>query len=113
MANSAEIMEYILTDPPHSTKPITYQWLLPNLKGLQNLFAVQDSIGTQAKNVFPTPPASPASPPYDAASAMNTSNQDPNEMLSRKSGMNAISKSSRDDVVGFPDLTRPRTLKLR
>jgi hydroxymethylglutaryl-CoA lyase len=36
MANSSQILEHVLASPPSSSHPITYQWLLPNIRGLDN-----------------------------------------------------------------------------
>lgn len=36
MANSSHILEHVLASPPSSSLPITYQWLLPNIRGLDN-----------------------------------------------------------------------------
>lgn len=35
MANSAEVLTNILENPPSSRTPITYNFLVPNLKGLE------------------------------------------------------------------------------
>ncbi|TVY41610.1 3-hydroxy-3-isohexenylglutaryl-CoA/hydroxy-methylglutaryl-CoA lyase [Lachnellula subtilissima] len=40
MADSNEIMEYILKYPPTSLNPIAYSFLAPNAKGLQNALSV-------------------------------------------------------------------------
>lgn len=39
MANSSEILEYILKTPPTSLNPIAYSFLAPNKKGLDNALA--------------------------------------------------------------------------
>ncbi|KAF1989093.1 aldolase [Aulographum hederae CBS 113979] len=63
MANSSEILEHILQRPPPSAHPITYQFLAPNAKGLDNLLSVYNkSSSTQKRapsNAPPTPPPSP------------------------------------------------------
>jgi len=45
MANSSSILDHIITKPPAFPQdtPITYQWLLPNLRGLENYFACHDA----------------------------------------------------------------------
>jgi hydroxymethylglutaryl-CoA lyase len=40
MADSNEIMEYILKYPPSSLNPIAYSFLAPNAKGLQNALSI-------------------------------------------------------------------------
>lgn len=92
MASSDKILESILRQPPESSKPITYQWLLPNMKGLENFFAVQDAhaSGSSKASDYPTPPTSPSS---DSGPALNTSSNDPNAMPSTTSGVDAMSSS--------------------
>lgn len=43
MANSSEILEHILSAPPVSPHPINYQWLLPNVKGMENFLAIYET----------------------------------------------------------------------
>ncbi|KAK5009965.1 hypothetical protein LTR16_005267 [Cryomyces antarcticus] len=93
MANSSKILEHVLQSPPPSPNPITYQWLLPNSKGLDNFFAAFDaspSTQSTADTGYPTPPPSPAT---DNGPALNTSSQDPNAMPSSTSGVDAMSQS--------------------
>lgn len=50
MANSADVLHDILERPPHSPFPISYNFLVPNLKGLENfLKAKKKSISSEAK----------------------------------------------------------------
>ncbi|KAF2801318.1 hydroxymethylglutaryl-CoA lyase [Mytilinidion resinicola] len=72
MANSSEILQHILQSPPPSKIPITYQFLLPNIKGLDNFMTTYDSFNNSksAEDSYPTPPNTPP--------AENTSSQDPN-----------------------------------
>jgi hydroxymethylglutaryl-CoA lyase len=88
MANSSEILEYVLRDTPQSPYPITYQWLLPNVRGLDNFFSVLQS-KQQPQDAYPTPPPSPGT---DNGPALNTSSQDPNAMPSAFSGSDAMRK---------------------
>ncbi|KAI8935011.1 hypothetical protein NX059_008677 [Plenodomus lindquistii] len=89
MANSAEILEHILNRAPQSTHPITYQWLLPNVRGLDNFLTTWQAKSTSGQDAYPTPPPSPG---IDNGSALNTSSQDPNAMPSASSGAEAMSK---------------------
>ncbi|KAF2036157.1 aldolase [Setomelanomma holmii] len=82
MANSSEILEHVLRVPPHSSQPITYQWLLPNVKGLDNFLSVWKSQAQARQDAYPTPPPSPR---MDEGPALNTSSQDPNAMPSASS----------------------------
>ncbi|KAB2099763.1 hypothetical protein AG0111_0g11909 [Alternaria gaisen] len=83
MANSADILEHVLSRTPQSPHPITYQWLLPNAKGFDNFLSMWQSRST------PPPP----SPGTDNGPALNTSSSDPNAMPSASSGAEAMSKS--------------------
>ncbi|KAK3111093.1 hypothetical protein LTR53_013991, partial [Teratosphaeriaceae sp. CCFEE 6253] len=40
MAASDAVMASTLSNPPSSPHPVTYQWLLPNSRGLDNFFKV-------------------------------------------------------------------------
>lgn len=91
MANSAEILEHVLRNTPQSPHPITYQWLLPNVKGLDNFLSVWQSNAQAGRAAYPTPPPSPGP---DEGPALNTSSQDPNAMPSAASGADAMGKSA-------------------
>lgn len=92
MAASDQVLSSILANPPPSPDPITYQWLLPNSKGLDNYLKVMNT-SPSAPDGYPTPPPSPSSatPPNDSGPALNTSSQDPNAMPSSASGVDAMS----------------------
>lgn len=106
MASSDKVLENILSQPPRSIEPITYQWLLPNMKGLENFFSVHDqnTSSQTTSDAYPTPPASPMN---DSGPALNTSSQNPNDMPSASSGAAAMSdadpssKQSRHEVSIF------------
>lgn len=74
-----------------SAYPITYQWLLPNMKGLENFFATHDSASSSPQGSYPTPPPSPGVD-TDNGPALNTSSYDANAMPSATSGSDATSK---------------------
>ena len=105
MANSAEVLNYLLGHPPAAAAPIAYNFLVPNLKGLQNFFKVFESNGseggetpitsTRDPNTPPTPPQSPK--PVNSADgpAPITSSQNPNEMASDLSGVNDPTESAK------------------
>lgn len=88
MAASDKVLTSILNQPPPSTDPITYQWLLPNSKGFENFFKVMKT-SASAPNGYPTPPPSPTS---EGSPALNTSSQDPNAMPSSTSGVDSMSQ---------------------
>lgn len=78
MASSDKILASIINKTPDSPVPITYQWLLPNTKGLKNFFAVLESTPPNASEGYPTPPSSPTT--SSSGPALKTSSQDPNAM---------------------------------
>ncbi|PPJ53681.1 hypothetical protein CBER1_00856 [Cercospora berteroae] len=88
MAASDKVLSSILTTPPPGD--VTYQWLLPNMKGLDNYFKVMNT-SSSAPYGYPTPPPSPTG--TDNGPALNTSSQDPNAMPSATSGVDAMSKA--------------------
>ncbi|KAK4555695.1 hypothetical protein LTR86_007448 [Recurvomyces mirabilis] len=73
MAASDEVLSQVLRSPPSSPHPITYQWLLPNTRGLDNFFKVMDSFAKPSQDAYPTPPPSPQ---HDSGPALNTSSSD-------------------------------------
>lgn len=89
MAASDKVLSSILNNPPASPAPITYQWLLPNAKGLDNYFKIMNT-SPSAPDGYPTPPPSPT---YDGGPALNTSSQDPNAMPSATSGVDSMNSA--------------------
>ena len=93
MANSSEVLNHLLGHPPAAPVPISYNFLVPNLKGLQNFLKASDTdnsptTSSQNPTQIPTPPPSPQ--PGESGEtgeqAPITSTQDPNEMPSDTSG---------------------------
>ena len=77
MADSAEILEYILKYPPQSLSPIAYSFLAPNTRGLENALAILK----QHPKAFET--FSPESnPPYEREDTI------PNESVNDLSAQN-------------------------
>lgn len=58
MASTAEICEQLLQSPPPSHHAIAYNYLVPNVKGLENLIKILDSTGVDAE--APGSPSKPA-----------------------------------------------------
>ncbi len=103
MANSAEVLNHLLGHPPSALHAIAYNFLVPNLRGLENFLQTTDDAGTKTAagkegeepapitspenpNVQ-TPPTPPPSPkPESEEPAPITSTQDPNEMPSEMPG---------------------------
>ncbi|PNS16745.1 3-hydroxymethyl-3-methylglutaryl-CoA lyase, cytoplasmic [Sphaceloma murrayae] len=75
MAASDEIMKSILSSPPPSSSAVTYQWLLPNMRGLETFNSLHG----------PSQAGTSAAPPNDSGPALNTSSMDPNAMPSNSS----------------------------
>lgn len=86
MAASDKVLSSILASQPPSKVPITYQWLLPNSRGLDNFFKVMNS---STQDAYPTPPPSPQ---HDSGPALNTSSSDPNAMPSSTSATKSMSQ---------------------
>ncbi len=66
MANSSEVLNDLLGHPPAAPAPIAFNFLVPNLKGLQNFLKASDidnarGSSSQSPNTMPTPPPSPKS----------------------------------------------------
>lgn len=89
MANSSEILEHVLRSTPRSPEPITYQWLLPNVKGFDNFLKLWSSQSSSGQDAYPTPPPSPG---VDDRPALNTSSEDPNATPFTTSGAEAMGK---------------------
>ena len=92
MADSAEVLNRLLGHPPIAPQPIAYNFLVPNIKGMQNFMKVlKTSQPDESKPIgggMSTPPASPRSDLGETGEqAPITSTQDPNEMPSYTSGI--------------------------
>ncbi|KAL8852166.1 MAG: hypothetical protein Q9221_002990 [Calogaya cf. arnoldii] len=109
MANSADVFNHLLGHPPSAPYPITYNYLVPNLKGLQNLLKTADGVkpGTaphlsqpiEDSESLPTPPPSPKEQ-EEVEPAPITSTEDPNEMPSDSSGVNDPLKPASSPASG-------------
>ncbi|KAL8736406.1 MAG: hypothetical protein Q9166_000198 [cf. Caloplaca sp. 2 TL-2023] len=102
MANSADVLNHLLGHPPSSPYPVAYNYLVPNLKGLQNFLRTADDVKpgvapdlsqpTDEPKAHSTPP--PSSKEQEKAEpAPITSTEDPNEIPSDTSGINDPIKS--------------------
>lgn len=58
MESTAEICEHLLQSPPQSQHAIAYNYLVPNIKGMENLVKVMDAVGVPAD--APGLPSKPA-----------------------------------------------------
>ena len=94
MASSADVLNHLLGHPPANAYPIAYNFLIPNLRGLENFFRAADGTNdesapmtsTNDPNEMPTPPPKPPPPSSDEPAPI-TSTEDPNEMPSDTSGV--------------------------
>src|SRR2546421_838491 len=78
MASTAEVFEHILSQPPASPHPIAYNYLIPNIRGLENLISILDKSKTDAESqpqpqtASHTPPSTPSPTQSEFQSAPNT-----------------------------------------
>ena len=93
MENSSEVLNHLLGHPPAAPVPISFNFLVPNLKGLQNFLKASDAdnASTASSNdptqIFkPSPSPGPGESGETGEQAPITSTQDPNEMPSDTSG---------------------------
>ncbi|MDI1492788.1 MAG: hypothetical protein OHK93_004571 [Ramalina farinacea] len=89
MANSADILESLNRYPPAASGSIAYNFLVPNLKGLENLLRAydaalptksEDPASLQHRDAPLTPPPSPKPGQMASEPAPITSTQHPNAM---------------------------------
>ncbi|KAI4225816.1 MAG: hypothetical protein LQ349_006986 [Xanthoria aureola] len=109
MANSADVLNHLLGHPPSAPYPITYNYLVPNVKGLQKLLRTADDVKpgtapdlsqpTDDPDTLPTPPPSPKEQ-EEAEPAPITSTEDPNEMPSDTSGVSDPVKPASSSAAG-------------
>lgn len=68
MASTAEIFKYILTQAPASPHPIAYNYLIPNIRGLENLVSIfhRSKPALPPYSAHPTPPSTPPPSPSDS-----------------------------------------------
>jgi hydroxymethylglutaryl-CoA lyase len=101
MADSSEVLEYLLSHPKSTeSSRISYSFLVPNIRGLENALSVSSKPkpGTEAPYTSSkdskSPLTPPSTPPAEEWSAPTTSTQDLNQMPS--SGAIAGSSNSMD-----------------
>lgn len=93
MANSSEVLNYLLGHPPAAPAPIAFNFLVPNLKGLQNFLKVSDADNapiTSSEDPNKTPTTPPLLKPDENGETGEQgpmiSTEDPNKMSSDTSG---------------------------
>ena len=96
MASTAEIYESLRTSPVPSPHSIAYNYLVPNMRGLENMLKSSQ----KTENAYPTPPPSPA-----REEAPITSTQNLNEMSSGESSSSASAFSNTAEISLFAAAT--------
>lgn len=93
MANSSEVLNHLLGYPPAAPAPIAFNFLVPNLKGLQNFLKASDTdeapkTSSGNLNEIPTPSPSPKSVGNGGKGVQEpiTSAKDLDEISSDRSG---------------------------
>jgi hydroxymethylglutaryl-CoA lyase len=81
MASTAEILESLTNQPPAAPKAIHYNYLVPNIRGLENMVKILQNKGAPSQDAYPTPPPSPRTEQARGQGPI-TSTQDPNAMSS-------------------------------
>jgi hydroxymethylglutaryl-CoA lyase len=76
MASTAEVFENVLSQPPASPHPIAYNYLIPNIRGLENLISILDRLKPDPaqSTTYPTPPSTPPPTQSDSDTTSTTSN---------------------------------------
>ncbi|KAJ9655270.1 hypothetical protein H2198_005799 [Neophaeococcomyces mojaviensis] len=86
MASTAEILTDLIQKPPVEARPIAYNYLVPNIRGIENLvkiFEQNNHTNPPLQADYPTPPPSPqATPEQTQGQGPITSSHNPNQMSS-------------------------------
>ncbi|PYI24662.1 CLN3-domain-containing protein [Aspergillus violaceofuscus CBS 115571] len=100
MASTAEICEHLLQTPPESADVIAYNYLVPNVRGLENLIKVLDTTGVPADDATTTTEISLFAAATEAFSKANT-NCTIDESLERVRPVVALAKTRNIRVRGY------------
>lgn len=87
MANTSEIFEHILRGAPRAPHPIAYNYLVPNVKGMENMIKILQSRPSPAQAVAAIDPGSESAPitsAQDANSMPTASSKDPRKTISKE-----------------------------
>jgi hydroxymethylglutaryl-CoA lyase len=82
MADSNEVMEYILKYPPSSLDPIAYSFLTPNAKGLQNALSILNAHPKAYSKFSEQEPS-----PYEADESSSTPREQASDPITNKPSM--------------------------
>lgn len=97
MANSAEVLNHLLGHVLPAPAPIAYNFLVPNLKGLQDFLKATSLQDTE--DPLTPPPSSGSERGEVGEQSPLTSTQDPNEMPSNTLGGNDPVQSAKSSVA--------------
>ncbi|OJJ47140.1 hypothetical protein ASPZODRAFT_141896 [Penicilliopsis zonata CBS 506.65] len=106
MASTAEICEYLLQSPPPCQHAIAYNYLVPNIKGLEGLVKIMDRLGAAAEtDGSETKPAARTEISLFAAATESFSKANTNctvqESLERIKPIVALAKEKKIRVRGY------------
>lgn len=100
MASTGEILSDLIQNPPSETQSIAYNYLIPNIRGLENMvkiFRQHKHSNPPLQADYPTPPPSPQATAEQAAGqAPITSTANPNDMSSTPNTTVSSSSSAMD-----------------
>ena len=104
MASTAEICEHLLQTPPQSQNVIAYNYLVPNVRGLENLIKIMDASGVPAESTGSKtkPPATTEISLFAAAT----------EAFS-KANTNCTIEESLDRIRPIVDLAKTKNIRVR
>ena len=106
MANSAEVLNHLLGHPPPAPVSVSYNFLVPNMKGLHYLLKTADESqffpldsAPHTDELSTPPPSSGAGKGEIGEQAPITSTQDPNEMPSSTSSIGNITQATNSPPI--------------
>ncbi|EXJ95019.1 hydroxymethylglutaryl-CoA lyase [Capronia coronata CBS 617.96] len=110
MASTAEILEKILTDPPPAPHGIAYNYLVPNIRGMESLVKIFQTQNAQNPTGLPTPPPSPSLRPESSTTSSNpdelsTSGTSPSTTSTGESTSTSASTSNSTEISLFAAAT--------
>ncbi|KAL1966132.1 hypothetical protein VTN77DRAFT_4880 [Rasamsonia byssochlamydoides] len=106
MASTSEILKHLLKSPPQSKHTIAYNYLVPNIKGMENLVKIMDAEGATSESTgTESKPATRTEISFFAAATEAFSKANTNctiaESLERVRPIMALAKSKNIRVRGY------------
>ena len=108
MAATGEILTDLITNPPVENVPIAYNYLVPNIRGLENLVKLfqEKNHKNPIPGGYPTPPPSPRMTPEQAVGqGPITSTENPNDMASTPNPAGTGTKDHTTEISLFAAAT--------